>query len=505
MLAPGGNVIRDANGDGAPEGILAQTFAPGDPTDFGYYFYAGTSQAAAEVSGVVASMLALHPTLDLDAVRGILTESTTPLGEGLLSTDGGRGLLRADVALAAAAAGDVRASERKHFNANVVVTLHDTVADTKARARVEVIDSATGEPAPGVTVYGLYTGAAFGAASAVTDASGVADLWSETLSGNLIVAFQVDAVGSGAGATATFDRPRGFLRIESRSLERLSTFAVTVAEAGGTGIGTSPSLQVTSGLDAAVAQSTPITVALDALLFPETGYRPTLLLPNFSWGLSTAPMAVAVDEDWFLTAFPDAGDRRAISYGAGTAEFPLAFDDSSFPVALPAPPEALPSVPLLVLTFSSGTGIGTSPSIWNTVANGIGTSPSGEPEEPAAEGTGIGTSPSIVVARVLVDRLYSNLDPVVARDFERLLHGVLAYGTGIGTSPSWQLNGPWSFPPLVFNGISTLGTKYSSFTSMGTLSAPAASYGSTLSVASMPVAPVSPASDGPGVGVVLLP
>ena len=108
-------------------------------------------------------------------------------------------------------------------------------------------------------------------------------------------------------------------------------------------------------------------------------------------------------------------------------------------------------------------------------------------------------------ARVLVDRFYSDLDPVVARDFERLLHGVLANGSGIGTSPSWQLNGPWSFPPLVFNGIATLGTKYSAFTSMGMLSAPAASYGSTLSVASMPVAPVEPASDGPGVGIVLLP
>ncbi len=501
VLAPGGSITGDANGDGQPEGIVAQTFAQGDPTAIGYYFYAGTSQAAAEVSGVVAAMLKVNPGLDAFAVRAILVESSVGL-DGFMTTNGGRGTLRADLAIAAAAAGDTHASGRERFNANVVVTLHDDgVADVRARARVEILDGASGDPAAGMTVYGLFTGAAFGATSAVTDENGVAELWSGALSGNLVVAFQVDAVARGQGAYVAFDRPRGFLRIESQSLERLSSFAAAIQEqeiitagdgsSAGSGIGTSPSNPNLPGTGIVIDPlRTPVTVGFDPVLFPGTRYRGTVLLPNFSWGLATAPMAVAVDEAWFVSTFPNAAQRRVVSHGTGVGASAILFDDTSFAVATPPPaPTDVPSVPLIVLTFASGTGIGTSPSV---------------PDGPGTSGTGIGTSPSNGRGRVIVDRAWSGIDSTVANDIDRVVSGVLSEGSGIGTSPSYSGDGPWSFPQPTFGGLRNLAERYGRFAATP-LAAPSASYGSALGAASMPMAPVAPESDGPGVGVRLLP
>jgi serine protease len=492
VLAPGGEVTRDANGDGLPEGILAQTFEPGQPTNFGYYFYAGTSQAAAEVTGVVATMLKLNPALDAHAVRGILVESSQGLG-GFMTTSGGRGVLQADLAIAAAAAGDVHAAERERFDANVVVTLHDDGSDVLAQADVEMLDGATGEPAAGLTVYGLYTGAAFGAVSAVTDENGVAHLISAPLAGNYVVAFQVDAVARGQGAFVAFDRPRGFLRIESVSLERLSAFGQVIEEiitaggggdgtSAGSGIGTSPSNPSLPGTGIVFDPlRTPVTIGFDPVVFPASGYRRTLLLPNFSWGLATTPMSVAVDEAWFLSSFSDAAARRVVSRGSGLGGSPMLFDDASFGSAPPPAPVDVPSVPLIVLTYASATGIGTSPSYNDT-----------------SGGTGIGTSPSIGVGRVIVDRTFSGLDVTVANDIDRLVAGVFAAGSGIGTSPSFSEDGPWSFPPTAFSGLANLATRYGAF-STSVVAAPVASYGSALGAAAMPLAPVAPESIGPGV------
>jgi hypothetical protein len=59
LLAPGGCLDRDDNGDGLPDGILAETIDLQTPDAAGYWFMAGTSQAAAVVSGAAARLLAL--------------------------------------------------------------------------------------------------------------------------------------------------------------------------------------------------------------------------------------------------------------------------------------------------------------------------------------------------------------------------------------------------------------------------------------------------------------
>src|SRR5262249_6497604 len=54
VVAPGGQTNRDQNHDGFGDGILQQTFAPGAPTSFAYYFFQGTSMATPHVAATAA-------------------------------------------------------------------------------------------------------------------------------------------------------------------------------------------------------------------------------------------------------------------------------------------------------------------------------------------------------------------------------------------------------------------------------------------------------------------
>ena len=52
VMAPGGSIHDDMDGDGYVDGILAESIHPDDPTQIGYWLMAGTSQASAVVSGL---------------------------------------------------------------------------------------------------------------------------------------------------------------------------------------------------------------------------------------------------------------------------------------------------------------------------------------------------------------------------------------------------------------------------------------------------------------------
>ncbi len=494
VMAPGGRIDTDANGDGHPEAVLAQTFAVGDPTSFGYYFYAGTSQAAAQVSAIAAVMIKQNANLGPFDVRALLVENAKKMGFSVLSSDSGRGAVRFHKTMAAAKKASATAY-RERFIANVVLTLHDVGAATIAKAKVEILDD-QGQPETFVKVYGQFTGAAFASVSAMTDAHGMVTFTSAPLSGNLVVAFSVDAVMEGTGAKAAFDRPRGFVRIDSESLELLSLFGSAIGTSP-SGIGTSPGTGASGGEGGTSGSGigtspgiilpldpgqTPISIAYDPALFAGTNYRPTLLLPNFSWGLATAPMAVAVDEAWFLATFPGAAARRVVSYGKGIGSSNFYFDPvTSFPSPISLVMDTAPvRLSLVVLTFTSG--IGTSPS-------SIGTSPSG---------SGIGTSPGVIES-LIVDRTYSGLDAFLAAQYQGVFDAWYAHASGVGTSPGYT-GGGYTFPESTFNSLSGTANAYIPFAELE-LAAPASAYGVTLGAASMPMAPVSPAVDGEGFGV----
>src|SRR5690606_30810111 len=94
-----------------------------------------------------------------------------------------------------------------------------------ALATVEVLDEA-GEPVPYVWLWGTFTGAAYGTYPMLTDRDGIARFVSPLFEARgRVVGFQVDAAGARDGFSRHIDRPRGFVRIDSRSLELLAAFA----------------------------------------------------------------------------------------------------------------------------------------------------------------------------------------------------------------------------------------------------------------------------------------
>lgn len=78
LCAPGGDLNVDQNHDGYGDGVLQQTFS-GSPTNFGYYFYQGTSMATPHVSGVAALLVSLG-VRGPDNIRQILRDTAEDLG-----------------------------------------------------------------------------------------------------------------------------------------------------------------------------------------------------------------------------------------------------------------------------------------------------------------------------------------------------------------------------------------------------------------------------------------
>lgn len=80
LVAPGGDLNNDRNGDGYADGILQETFLNGA---FGYYFYQGTSMAAPHVAALAAMVKSAGVALTSDEVKDALTSTATDLyGEG---------------------------------------------------------------------------------------------------------------------------------------------------------------------------------------------------------------------------------------------------------------------------------------------------------------------------------------------------------------------------------------------------------------------------------------
>jgi serine protease len=107
IVAPGGDMRVDQNGDESPDGILQQTFVD-DPNDFDYYFAEGTSTAAPHVSGA-AALLISNGVTDPENIREALEQTAEDLGPPNRDTQYGWGLLDIEAAL-------------KYFQATAAVT-----------------------------------------------------------------------------------------------------------------------------------------------------------------------------------------------------------------------------------------------------------------------------------------------------------------------------------------------------------------------------------------------
>jgi serine protease len=104
VVAPGGDLLVDQNGDGFADGIVQQTFVDA-VDDFAFWFFQGTSMAAPHVSGL-AALLASRGVRQPDKIRQAIALTARDLGPTGWDPQYGWGLMDAEAALAHRVVGD---------------------------------------------------------------------------------------------------------------------------------------------------------------------------------------------------------------------------------------------------------------------------------------------------------------------------------------------------------------------------------------------------------------
>lgn len=130
VMATGGEVAEDLDGDGKPDGVLSPILDDdGTPV---WAYYQGTSMASPHVAGIVALMKAQNPSLTSGEVEQILTATADPssqCGEGC-----GAGLVNAQAAVLAAKNGlDPNAPSKLGVGANQISFLGDSTQSLAVR------------------------------------------------------------------------------------------------------------------------------------------------------------------------------------------------------------------------------------------------------------------------------------------------------------------------------------------------------------------------------------
>lgn len=171
LVAPGGDMLSDQNGDGYPDGILQQTFLEGW-TSFCMCFMQGTSMAAPQVSAV-AALVAARGVTDPAAIEQVLKASAVDLGPPGWDPEYGAGLVQAGAAVRAPLPGGAAPAEPASAPSAGAgeprgIDLACPADTTPASGFVDVADSVH---APGITCAASW-GVASGRTASLFDPTG---------------------------------------------------------------------------------------------------------------------------------------------------------------------------------------------------------------------------------------------------------------------------------------------------------------------------------------------
>lgn len=188
VLAPGGDLDADRNGDGLSDGIVAESFDPRSPDEFGPWLYAGTSQAAAHASAAVLHVLAAGG----DPTRMPAQLRETARG-GRFHPETGGGMLDASAALA-------RHVVTERVGAQSLLVLRDLGNGVRGVAAPIALLDADGAPVVGARVHGRFRGAVETTAECTSRRDGTCVLEASPLAGPAVVALEIEAVVLRRGA-----------------------------------------------------------------------------------------------------------------------------------------------------------------------------------------------------------------------------------------------------------------------------------------------------------------
>ncbi len=158
LVGTGGDLLRDKDKDGLPDGVLAESITPGDPTTTGLWLAAGTSQAAAIISGSAVQLIAAGASDD-DARTALILSATNEWGNEPYHKGGGAGQTRLDSALSELDTYDPTSFQPREYGVAMLPYLVDGGETARVEARLSVVD-ATGAAAVGVRVIGSIDGPA---------------------------------------------------------------------------------------------------------------------------------------------------------------------------------------------------------------------------------------------------------------------------------------------------------------------------------------------------------
>lgn len=377
LVAAGGDTTLDVDQNGIVDGIVGETFSPDDPSAFGSWAYAGTSQAAALVSGAAALLLA--DGASAADVRGILQQGARNLPEGHRWTDGfGAGELNLENSIADMAA-ETRPVSRVY--AGVLPWMKKRGNNTRPRFELAIIDE-TGAP--------------------VADAKVVASAWSD---GSDPVAVTCTTDASGLCGVS----PWGTLRASEAAAGAYALRVETVRR-GDTGAHPTPVLFATDALavlQAALASDLDLADALLGISWSD-GSDPYLgdtvasyAVVDWGAGLASSPLGVVLGPD----ALPDGGllgsDTLDLD-GSGLASSPLGVLPLELlqvsGTGLASSPLGIIGISELDIAFIDGSGLASSPLGFTAVditlpggmisGTGLASSPLGYTGEPIFLGEG---------------------------------------------------------------------------------------------------------------------